>query len=270
MAGYSINYLTPTAGLGGEVTKGALLSLNHRGPQAATGVIIGKLSFSLAQLLFVVLGSVIVLWGIDLPDGVWVGMLAASALLGAGIIGFLAVQKYGKLGTVVRWLVVHKVGGKTLEKAANHITNVDDELKLFYKEHPMDLPLSMFWHAVGFSCGIIQSWYFLFLLTDDPSLLLAAGVWFLGAWMDLVSFAIPVNIGVLEATRVIAFKLVGFQSDLGLTYGIALRLEQIFWAGVGLFIYAVFMLHSPQRNREGGLLPKKEEFKHILHDPHRG
>ena len=51
MAGYSINYLTPTATLGGEVTKGTLLSVNHNGTEAVAGVIVGKLAYSLAQLL---------------------------------------------------------------------------------------------------------------------------------------------------------------------------------------------------------------------------
>jgi len=116
LAGTSINYLTPTASLGGEVIKGSLLSLNHQGPQAGAGVIVGKLSYTLAQLIFVVLGSFFVLWKIKLPLVVWVTTLAGSTLLGTGLLGFLAVQKYGKLGAIVRWLVLHKVGGKALER----------------------------------------------------------------------------------------------------------------------------------------------------------
>jgi hypothetical protein len=246
MAGISINYLTPTAGLGGDVTKGALLSLNHRGPEAATGVIIGKLAEALAQLLFVVVGSLAVLHAVQLPLGVWVAMLAGTVLLGGGMIGFLVVQKYGKLGAVVRWLVARRVGGRTLEKAARHITEVDDQLKLFYEERPLDLPLSMFWHIVGMSCGIVQAWYFLFLLTGHPSLLLAGAIWFLGSWFDLLSFVLP-NVGFLEATRVLAFRALGFPSALGLTFGIALRLEQIFWAGVGLLIYATLLVRKDEK-----------------------
>lgn len=249
MAGISINYLTPTAGLGGDVTKGTLLSLNHRGPEAASGVIIGKLSEALAQLLFVAVGSAAVLRGINLSFGVWAAMLAGTVLLGGGMIGFLAVQKYGKLGSVVRWLVVHRVGGQILEKAARHITEVDDQLKLFYRERPMDLPISMFWHIVGMACGIVQAWYFLFLLTDHPSLIMAGAIWFLGSWFDLLSFALP-NVGFLEATRVVAFKALGFQSALGLAYGVTLRLEQIFWAGVGLLIYATFLVKKEEGGRE--------------------
>src|SRR5215467_7182124 len=33
MAGYAINYLTPTAALGGELTKGVLLAAHHPGPE---------------------------------------------------------------------------------------------------------------------------------------------------------------------------------------------------------------------------------------------
>jgi hypothetical protein len=252
MAGISINYLTPTAGLGGDVTKGALLALNHRGPEAATGVIIGKLSEALAQLLFVVVGSIAILRGIKLSAGVWAAMLAGTVLLGGGMIGFLAVQKYGKLGVVLRWLVARRVGGQILEKAAHHITEVDEHLRLFYRERPMDLPLSMFWHIVGMACGIVQAWYFLFLLTDHPSLLMAGGIWFLGSWFDLLTFVLP-NIGFLEATRVVAFKALGFQAALGLTYGITLRLEQVFWAGIGLLLYVTLLAEK----RETSVSAKK-------------
>lgn len=241
LAGFSINYLTPTADVGGEVTKGTLLALNHKGPEAITGVIIGKLSYALTQLLFVGLGSLTVLWGIDLPSGAWMAMLVGSALLGSGILAFLAVQRQGKLGALARWLVAHRVGGKTLKKAADQITQVDEALKLFYREHPMDLAYSMLWHVLGLACGIVQTWYFLYLLTPTPSFVMAAGIWFLGTWFDLVSFPIPQDIGFLEGSRVLVFRALGYESVLGLSFGIALRLEQIFWAGIGLLMYGALL-----------------------------
>ena len=253
LAGNSINYFTPTATLGGEVIKGTLLSSYRHGTEAATGVIIGKLSYALAQLLFVVLGSTLILWRLHLPVAGTAAMLAASALLGAGIVGFLIVQKCGKLGGVVRWLVVHKVGGKLLEQAAQQISRVDQALQVFYRERPWDLLLSMLWHAAGMTCSIGKTWYFLLLLTDGP-LFAAAGIWFLGTWFDLLTFSIPLGIGVQEGTRVIAFNALGYSLALGLTFGIALRLEQLFWGGVGLFFYAVLWAAK----RERGVFPEKE------------
>jgi uncharacterized protein (TIRG00374 family) len=253
LAGNAINYFTPTATLGGEVVKGTLLSLSHRGPEAATGVIIGKLAYALSQLLFVVLGSIVILWKIRLPAAVTIAMLAGSVLLGAGIVGFLVVQKHGKLGAVVRWLVAHKVGGEALRKGAQQITQVDQALKLFYQERPGDLPLAMFWHTVGMACSIGKTWYFLLLLTDG-SLFMAAGIWFLASWFDMLTFPIPFEIGVQEGIRVLAFRTLGFSLALGLTYGIALRLEQIFWAGLGLFIYTALLAGK----RERGIFSRKE------------
>ncbi|MFZ2447128.1 MAG: flippase-like domain-containing protein [Syntrophobacteraceae bacterium] len=244
MSGVSINYLTPTATLGGEVTKGTLLSSDHKSAGAVTGVVIGKLAYVLGQLIFVAVGSILTLWKVELPPGVWPAMLFGSALLAVGIFSFLLVQKYGKLGALVRWLVSHKIGGKPLERAASHINEIDEELKRFYSTHPKDLPLAVAWHILGMGCGIVQSWYFLYLLSDHPSLLVAASIWFLGSWFDLLSFAVPMSIGVQEATRVLAFNAIGYGSLMGLTYGVTLRIEQIFWAGFGLLCYATLMSES--------------------------
>jgi len=61
-----------------------------------------------------------------------------------------------------------------------------------------------------------------------------------------LTFAIPMNIGIQEATRVLAFNAIGYGSVMGLAYGMTLRIEQIFWAGLGLLCYATLM--SERRN----------------------
>jgi hypothetical protein len=55
------------------------------------------------------------------------------------------------------------------------------------------------------------------------------------------------DMGVMEATRIITFRALGFHSALGLTYGIMVRLRQIFWAGVGLLIYATLLIEKQDR-----------------------
>jgi hypothetical protein len=239
MAGFAINYLTPTASLGGEVTKAALLASNHRGPEAASGVLIGKLCFAFAHLLVVVVGSMTILWHVQLPRALWVGMLISSALLAGGIVAFLLIQKHGKLGVVVRWLVAHKLGGRFLQRAAQDITQVDEVLKLFYRTRPWDLPLGVCWHLLGYSLGIFQTWFFFNLLNQGASLAVAAGAWVLSSWFDLLTFAVPLGLGTLEGGRIVAFKAIGYDALLGLTYGVALRIGELFWAGFGLVSYGL-------------------------------
>jgi hypothetical protein len=251
MAGYSISYLTPTAGMGGEVAKGVLLASDSTGSESATGIIIDKLSYALAQLIFVVGGSLITLPGAGIPRPIWISMLIATTLLGSGMFIFLVMQKYGKLGGFFRWLVNHRLGGRRMQKAALIITDVDEKLRGFYTRRPTDLVLSMFWHIAGMALGILQSYYFLVVLMGSASWSLATGLWFLGTWFSLLSFAVPIDLGVMEATRVITFVIFGLQSSVGLAYGITLRLEQVFWAGVGLLIYAALVVQMRKRDNAG-------------------
>jgi uncharacterized protein (TIRG00374 family) len=260
LAGYAINYLTPTAAMGGEVTKAALLAANDPGPEAVTGVLIGKVCFAFAHLLFVVGGSVFVLWRIELPRALWLGMSISGGLIACGMGAFLLIQKHGKLGGMVRWLVSRKIGGQRMQQAARGISEVDEALKTFYRQRPGDLLKAVCWHQLGYSVGILQTWLFFKLLHQDVSWLLAAALWFLGMWFDLLTFAVPQNLGTLEGTRIVALRAIGYSSLLGMTYGVALRLAQLFWSVVGLIVHA-WILRQAARQLPPGMsnLPPARE-----------
>jgi hypothetical protein len=255
LAGSSINHLTPTAGFGGEVTKGALLASPQMGPEAAAAVIVDKLSFALAQLVFVAGGASLVLRKIALPHSLWVALIAGTLLLLAGVIGFLAVQRHGKLGAVVRWAVAHRLGGKALKNAALHVTQVDRALQLYYRRRPLALPLSVAWHAAALVWSIAPAYCFLAFLSDSPSLSRAAAIVCLGTWFNLATFALPTDIGVQETARLLIFSLLGFPGALGLTYGVTLRAEQLFWVAVGLALYGVLLAKMRKEKNP----PAKEE-----------
>lgn len=239
MAGTAINYVTPTGTLGGEVVKGTLLGREGLETRAASGVIIGKLSYVLAQLTFVAAGSILILWRVGLPVALWVSLVVSSLILGVGVIGFFLVQKYGKLGSLLRWLSKWNIGGKHVKKFADTVSEIDQLLRDYYQERPFDLPKSMFWHYLGFCCGIVQVWYFLYLIKADALVISASAIWFLGSWFDLLSFPVPASLGIQEGSRVLIFKALGLTKLQGLTFGLALRAEQVFWVLVGMVSYAV-------------------------------
>jgi uncharacterized protein (TIRG00374 family) len=254
MAGNAINYLTPTAALGGEVTKAALLSSNHNGPGAISGVLVGRLSAGVAHATFVACGSVVVMCGANLPRPVWAAMFASGGFVIAGIVAFLLLQKYGKLGVFVRWLAARRFAGPLLQKFAREINQVDEALKTFYNERPGALVPSVAWQLLGHSTGLLQMWWFMRLLHYPFSAEVIATVWVLGMWFDLLTFAVPLNLGTLEGSRVVAFKAVGMGVLAGMTYGLALRLAQLSVACFGLASYAMFVktapLKAPSRSAE--------------------
>lgn len=238
MAGYAVNYLTPTAALGGEATKAAFLFSNHRGPEAFSGVLAGKFCLGAGHLLFVIIGSVFVIGGVTLPRAVWVAMISSSALVAAGMLAFLLLQKFGKLGGLVRWLAARKFAGRALQNAARQFSEVDEALKIFHRERPHALVMAVVWHLAAYTIGILQTWWFFSFLHQPVSWITAMTVWVLGMWFDMLTFAVPLNLGTLEGSRVVAFKAVGLAAVPGMTYGVALRIAQLACACAGLMSYA--------------------------------
>ena len=246
MAGYAINYLTPTAALGGEATKAAFLYSNHRGPEAVSGVLAGKLCAGAGHLFFVILGSVFVIGSATLPRAVWTAMILSSGLVAGGMLAFLLLQKNGQLGALIRWLAARRFGGQAVQNAALKFTAVDETLKNFYNERPGALALAVSWHLIGHATGIFQTWCFFVLLHQPVSAMTATTVWVLGMWFDMLTFAVPLNLGTLEGSRMVAAKAVGLAALTGMTYGVALRLAQLACAGYGLITYAWL---APQTNQ---------------------
>jgi len=210
-------------------------------------VLLGKVFFAIGHLLFVLIGSMVIFWRVQLPAALLVAMVVSSVLISAGILAFLLLQKFGKLGALVRWLSGIKPDSHPLQTAARRITEVDEVLKAFYREHPRDLALAVCWHLLGNAVGILQAWTF-FRMVDQPvSIATATAAFVLGMWFDLITFAVPLNVGALEASRIVALKSLGGTSVVGMTYGIALRLAQLFCAAFGLVSHAMLTSQNQQR-----------------------
>ena len=134
-----------------------------------------------------------------------------------------------------------------VEKAAREATKVDEALRLFYSERPLDLGAAVGWHLLGNAVGIAPTWLFFRLLNQNASAAVAASAWLLGMWFDTLTFAIPMNAGTLEGSRIVAFKALGYNALLGLTYGATLRMAQLFWALFGLASYGLLALRTRTR-----------------------
>ena len=241
LAGYAINFFTPTASVAGDATKAALLAEQRDGKDAVAAVLVGKLSFALGHLLFVALGAAIVLPGLQWPPLLRTVLLIGITMLGVGIIIFMFLQMQGKLAALPRWLAARNICVKTFQRLIHPLEQVDATLKIFYRDHPWNLARSVFWHFVGYTVGIFTTWYFLSLVGERAPVTAAARVWFLAMWIDLVTFAVPLNLGVLEGGRLVAFRMVGFGTLPGMSFGLVTRAAQLFWAAVGLVNYALLI-----------------------------
>jgi uncharacterized membrane protein YbhN (UPF0104 family) len=242
MAGWAINYLTPTASIGGEVTRASLLSAQCNGTDATGSVLLDKLMTAIAHLLLVIAGAVFLFWRARLSMQLWIAIAVTTALLTLGVTAFLFLQIRGAFGNVCRWLNNRNFGNRFMEDVAQNLFRVDALLKRFYRERSRDLVLSVFWHAVGHAVAIAHAWLFLTLVGQPAPVatIIAAGC--LALWFDLLTFAVPLNLGTLEASRIVVLEVLGGQALFGMTFGMAIRAAQLFWACFGLANYGIFTL----------------------------
>jgi uncharacterized membrane protein YbhN (UPF0104 family) len=261
MAGYSLNYLLPTMSVGGEASKAALVASTRPLPAALSSVVLDRLSTAIAHLLLGLLGAGFILCYARLPAEIWITMAVTTLMLSAALGAFLLLQRYGKLGALLRWLTDRRIGGNLTVRASRHVNEVDETLKRFYRERPLDLGVSISWHLLGHSAAILQVWLFLWLLHRPAPLAPVACAGFFALWCDLLTFAIPLNLGALEGSRTLALKAIGNNVAVGMAFGVSIRITQLFWACYGLISYGCLTMRKTRwpAATPPGTLPAESE-----------
>ncbi len=252
-SGTAFNYLTPTAHMGGEVVRGTLLGREGGGVKAATGVIVGKLSVILSQLLLVIAGCAIALCSVTLPRHLWVGSALSTVLFSSGILGFFILQRRGRLGEVARAAERRGLGGAAMRKVTEWVTLVDEQLRSFHHERPGDFLTALSWDALAHLCGFLQVFIFLLWLGTTAPGRTGVAIWSFGSWFDLIGFIVPAGVGIQEGSRVLIFNALDLAGIAGFTLGVALRGAKASWALVGLGCYGLLLRagKQPQTHRVG-------------------
>ena len=102
IAGDAINYVTPTATLGGEFVRTRFLSGQASVTSIVASVAVGKLAQTIGQIAFVIIGLAVIIDDTPLPTGVRHGLM-----IGLGAFSLLATvlvfaQRRGMFGPLLR------------------------------------------------------------------------------------------------------------------------------------------------------------------------
>lgn len=241
MAGSAINRVTPTADLGGEVVKVVFLTSALPRAQAVATVLIDKASVALAQMGYLTLGTLYLTEHLPLSVGVQRGVRLSMGLILLGLVGFVALQRYGLLSTLVRGLGCLHIGQARLYQLSHRLAPLDAHLVAYYTAHPWRFGLSWLLHFMAFAFDGIQTYILLRLLLGEnaPSLAQAIMVAIAVAALEQMFFFVPGSLGTLEAIRFTTLSALGVGQVYGLAFGLIARLQNLFWNGLGLLAYAL-------------------------------
>ncbi len=227
--GLSVDMLLPLASLGGEVVKvRAVMQAGVGGTDAGASVVVDKTVQAISLVLWGLIG-IAVLVGIE-ADGVLVtGALIASALLAAGVGGFIYVQHAGTFGFLARLFGKARAS----EGMAAGAADLDGMIRALYRRPGRILLASAIrllsrvaltaevWLAAHFMGFPITLWEALMLKSLTGALRGAA-------------FVVPGGWGVQEGGYVVLGGLLGLSPEFMLAVSLATRARELLVSLPGL------------------------------------
>lgn len=237
LVGENIALINPTNTIGGESAK--VYMLTQKGldfSSAFSAVLITKFTLVITQILLFLFATLAFVFGSnDLDSGVWYILISAiaSITLFFGIIYLIYKSPF-----VTRKLSQSEIG-KKIQESTQQCKTFASEL---WQSNPSQLFKIVFFTTMHWVFGAIE-FYFLFQAIGIEISILDAVLIDMGIIM-LKSFGafVPGQIGVEEYSNKVFFNILGITSNsVWITVSICRRIRQIFWIGVGVFLYLVVL-----------------------------
>ena len=237
LAGDGINYLTPSATVGGELLRLRLLGPHVPASLRLVSVSVAKIGQSLAQAVFILLGLAIVLPGLAVAQGwlEWTGAIVAACVAGAAAIGHWAAFVWAVdrgFWTTIRgalrrvrldWLLPASWAGpgRDLDAALGRLG-------------PCRAAASLGCFVAGWTVGAAEIYLILHWVGGAVDWQTALALETGSVLIDGILFFVPAKVGTQEGGKVVLFAALGLNPARGLTVGVVRRIRELTYAGLGL------------------------------------
>ena len=237
LGGESLNQLTPTASMGGEPFKAARLQAGGVPLDTATAsVVIQKGILVLSLTLYIFLG--LALAPVFLPDAMehFAGLSLAALVLAAAGITFVAVQRQGPCGQVIR--LFSKLGWcpALLKEKEGFLNDLDRSMSRFYRHHPGRAALAFTLFFLSWILHSVELYLMFWLLGHPIDWGLAICLDALAMLFTALGFFIPAAVGVQEGGNILLAVGFNLGFTLGAAFSVLRRIREAFWLSLGLLV----------------------------------
>ncbi len=231
IAGDGVNYLTPSAQMGGEFVRPGMMRSDLPHEVKVTSVLVAKVTQSVGQAFFILSGIGYLLHAKLFAFG------GREATLGAfGVGGILFGITLGVALLLMRppeWL--HRRFPKAVESSAP----VRELLKRYLVRHPGRFFGSISCFMLGYTWGAAEVWLICHFLGLGVGPMTALSIEFLSNLVDALAFWVPAKVGTQEAGKAAIFAALGLRAESGFTLGVVRHVRELCWAAAGLGMYAL-------------------------------
>jgi hypothetical protein len=234
LAGDALNYLVPSATVGGEIWRINSLRRETSATVGAASVTLSKFNQFVGQALFIAAGLLLAAPYAPLrPDLVpWLWVVLAACLVFLGLVFFgLRRGLFARVAACARTWLPARLGAYL---PAPHLAELDGYISSYLSGQQ-----AAFWTSIGFfalawglgSVEVALIFYFLGLPINAAT---AVTVETLSVFIDLAMFFMPAKLGTQEGGKVLIFMSLGLPPVAGLSFGLIRRMRELTWAGLGL------------------------------------
>jgi hypothetical protein len=245
LAGEGVNATMPTATVGGELLKIALLSRRAPAERVTAGVSAAYTGQTFAQMLFTALALPFALPWIPwaLPYRLMLAFFVFSGLIVTYAIAVVSRgSAFGSVHSVLRKLKIGKEGSSAHETTGR----IDDAAKQATVANPHAFSVSVILFLFAWFWGTIEVAVILHACRIDVDLSTCAAIESLSAFIDAAFFFVPGQMGTREGGLAGITHTLGLGTPAGLTIGLVRRGRVFIWAALGLVCLAWFRRNAPK------------------------
>jgi putative membrane protein len=219
----SVNQLLPVLQVGGDVVGARMLHLAGVGGADAGASVVVDLTLSVATQALFTLAGVALLLALFESDGLIWPVLGGTALLVAGLSGFVIAQRKGLFRFLARYL--EKASGGMLAFVGS-AEALDQAVRAIHAR-PRALWRNVALQLVGWVLGVGETWLACWVLGHPIGLIEAFILQSLVRAVRSAAFPVPAGIGVQEGSLMLLAGIVGLSPETGLAVALVKRLREL-------------------------------------------
>jgi len=233
IAGEAVDYVTPSAQLGGQFVMAMMVRHKLRMPFGLATVFISALAEVVGQIIFITIAVLLSLRMIPSAALFWPivgGFAIALALAG----GFFWVQQKHPFSHLWRAATRFEVGGIQRNDLRGAADEADGLLIDFYVQHRARFFIATLCYLVAWSLGPIEIYLLLRLVHQPASVRIALLVEGVGLLLERTTFLIPAKLVSQEGGKALILAILGYAPGVGFAIGFLRRVKEMVWVLLGL------------------------------------
>ncbi|WP_400263393.1 lysylphosphatidylglycerol synthase transmembrane domain-containing protein [Sphingobacterium sp. SG20118] len=238
VSGYSINYVTPFVALGGEPYRIMALTPALGQAKASSSVLLYGMVHILSHIIFWLISVFLILAFVPLGK---LMVLTCCCIVILGLVvcwWFSRIYRSGLVVSVLGFLTKLPFLGKYFSKLIAHnkavFEDIDIQIKDLFDNRKRNFYTALSWEFLARVVGCAELYFISIALGLNMDVIQAFIVSSGSSLFANLIFFLPMQLGTREGGLAMALVSIGFPASVGVIMGLATRIREIVWIGIGL------------------------------------